>query len=57
MNKARKNPAAEGQRLGLDFSQYEARPPLTHNEFLGQAAGAPGIAGIEQVEPSFGGIK
>ena len=37
-NRARRNPTAEGQRLGLDFSQYPAIFPLTHNEFLANAA-------------------
>lgn len=38
MNRARKDPVAEGARLGLDFSAYPARPPLAHNKFLGDAA-------------------
>ncbi len=38
MNQARRDPAATGTRLGLDFSSYPAKPPLTHNQFLGQAA-------------------
>ncbi len=37
-NQARQDPAATGQRLGLDFSQYPAKPALTHNQFLEQAA-------------------
>lgn len=38
MNRARKDPVAEGQRLGLDFSAYQSNPPLTHNEFLAKAS-------------------
>ncbi len=40
MNAARRDPTATGQRLGLDFSAYPAKPPFTHNQFLGEAAGA-----------------
>lgn len=38
INRARKDPVAEGQRLGIDFSLYPARPPLSHNQFLAEAA-------------------
>lgn len=38
MNRARKDPTAEGQRLGLDFSVYPKTAPLTHNEFLAKAS-------------------
>lgn len=38
MNRARKDPVAEGTRLGLDFSAYPAQPPLSHNKFLADAA-------------------
>lgn len=44
--RARKNPQAEAARLNaahglaLDFSSYPARPPLSPNEFLSQAAAA-----------------
>lgn len=37
-NRARKDPAAEGRRLGLDFTKYTPKPPLSHNEFLAKAA-------------------
>lgn len=37
-NRARRDPVAEGRRLGLDFSAYRPAPPLTHNQFLGRAA-------------------
>jgi len=39
-NRARRNPTAEGQRLGLDLSAYLPQPPLVMNEFLYAAAGA-----------------
>lgn len=38
-NRARRNPTAEGQRLGIDFSQYPAIFPLSHNGLLAAAAG------------------
>jgi IPT/TIG domain-containing protein len=38
INRARRDPPAEGTRLGLDFSQIAARPPLTHDWLLGRAA-------------------
>ncbi|HBP16818.1 MAG TPA: hypothetical protein DEA08_03355 [Planctomycetes bacterium] len=38
INRARKDPPAEGARLGLDFSAIQARPPLTHQGQLGTAA-------------------
>lgn len=38
INRARRDPPAEGTRLGLDFSQIAARPPLTHAALLGRAA-------------------
>ena len=38
MNRARKDPVAEGNRLGLDFSAYPAQPALSHNKFLADAA-------------------
>ena len=38
INRARRDPPAEGVRLGLDFSAIAARPPLTHAELLGRAA-------------------
>jgi uncharacterized protein YkwD len=37
-NRARKDPVAEGQRYGVDFSAYAPRPPLSYNKFLAQAA-------------------
>ena len=37
INRARRDPAAEGRRLGLDFSIYPPRPPLAHNQFLAEA--------------------
>ena len=37
-NRARRDPTAEGTRLGVDLSSYAARPPLTNNAFLAQAA-------------------
>jgi hypothetical protein len=46
MQRARKDPAAEGARLNaayhlsLNFSGYAAMPPLSHNGFLHQAASA-----------------
>ncbi|MBL4845401.1 MAG: IPT/TIG domain-containing protein [Planctomycetes bacterium] len=40
INRARRDPPAEGVRLGLDFSQIAARPPLTHDGLLGGAATA-----------------
>lgn len=38
INRARRDPPAEGVRLGLDFSAIAPRPPLTHAALLGQAA-------------------
>ena len=38
INRARRDPPAEGVRLGLNFNQIAARPPLTHAELLGRAA-------------------
>ena len=38
MNRARKDPTAEGQRLGLNFAAYPKAPPITHNEFLAKAS-------------------
>lgn len=38
LNRARRDPPAEGVRLGLDFSVIPARPPLTHDWLLGRAA-------------------
>jgi len=38
MQRARRDPVAEGNRLGLDFSQYQVRPPLSYNGFLAEAA-------------------
>lgn len=40
INRARRDPPAEGVRLGLDFSAIAARPPLTHDALLGRAATA-----------------
>ncbi|RMG18865.1 MAG: hypothetical protein D6731_01030 [Planctomycetota bacterium] len=40
-NRARRDPAAEGRRLGVDLSPgagYAPRPPLSHNGFLAAAA-------------------
>jgi uncharacterized protein YkwD len=37
-NRARRNPTAEGTRLGLDFSAYAARAPLSFNAELSKAA-------------------
>ncbi len=37
-NRARRNPTAEGTRLGQDFSAYPARAPLTFNAELSKAA-------------------
>jgi hypothetical protein len=37
-NRARRDPTAEGNRLGVNLSGYAARPPLTHNGFLAAAA-------------------
>ncbi|MGE0710898.1 MAG: IPT/TIG domain-containing protein [Planctomycetota bacterium] len=38
LNRARRDPPAEGRRLNLDFSQIAARPPLTHDALLAKAA-------------------
>jgi hypothetical protein len=38
MNRARRDPTAEGTRLGLNLSAYPAKPPLSFNSFLAQAA-------------------
>lgn len=38
LNRARRDPAAEGRRQGLDFSAYVVQPPLSHNGLLGDAA-------------------
>jgi hypothetical protein len=38
VNRARRDPPAEGLRLGVDFSGIAARPPLTHDALLAKAA-------------------
>ena len=38
MNRARRDPTAEGTRLGLNLSAYPAKPPLSYNSFLAEAA-------------------
>lgn len=37
-NRARRDPTAEGQRFGIDLSTYQARPALSYNKFLAEAA-------------------
>lgn len=38
INRARRNPTLEGQRLGIDLSAYPPMPPVAHDRYLGQAA-------------------
>ncbi|MEZ6186349.1 MAG: IPT/TIG domain-containing protein [Planctomycetota bacterium] len=38
INRARRNPTAEGQRLGIDLSAYTPKQPLIMNQFLLSAA-------------------